>query len=150
VEEGWKSGPLALGRERWEQTPSSLRRRARGTRRALRAGIEVGWRPRAQPYPCGTAAPGCAWWKSGASAPRKDDRESPFPCAAEPESSDFARWDGGGMEAPCAAISVWHSRPRLCLVEERRFSAAKKLIENPLPCAAGPRAAQRSDHKSPA
>jgi hypothetical protein len=81
-------------------------------------------------------APGCAWWKSGASAPRKKMIENPLPLRRRAQEPRRA-WRGG-MEAPCAAIPVWHSRSRLCLVEERRFSAAKKMIENPLPCAAEP------------
>ena len=68
-----KSGPLALGRERWEQTPPSFATQSPGAYRASR----------------------------------------------------------GGMEAPCAAITVWQSRPRLGLVEERRFSAAKKDDREP-------------------
>jgi hypothetical protein len=53
---------------------------------------------------------------------------SPFLCDAEPGGLPrFARWDRGGLEGPVRSHTrVAQPPPRLCLVEERRFSAAKK------------------------
>jgi hypothetical protein len=68
----------------------------------------------------------------------KDDREpTSFASQSSGAPTRLARWDGGPVRSH---TRVAQSRPRLCLVEERRFSAAKKMIENPLPCAASPRA----------